>query len=508
MSAKRTIFTAASAYVQMAANIVSSLLLVRIATRSLDPEEFGLWSFTFSTIGYFILFDFGISFSLGRLLADAATKRDEAALSGWIYLVTMVLTVQSLIVTGLGLGLRDSLIVWFGIPVRLVPDARELWNWCLVIQAITLPLRVLPGVIHAQNRVYWANLWAVITSFINLFFFWYFLHRGYGVMAYAYAMAIANFGVVAGHVGAVFFGRHRIRLLWVRLPWEKLRELFGYSLAVFVATIAAQISGASQLMILTKMAGLDVSAMYNVTARMPALFMALTARPFDACRPRWITGFCAGNDFRSEFLIVYRLTLLMAAVASVVVCLANPLFVLWWTEPRYFGGIALNNLLVAAALVVTMIPCLNIIFQIHKRMNGYMMATLFTALGEIALAIYFASIWGEIGLPIATLIVNGGFLFWYLMKSASRMGEVPIARELLRDVAFWLPVLLAAMAASHFLPFSSRVWDLASLIERGVCVAVLIVPILWRCHRIVWENFGSRLSMLPLFARLKTRFSA
>lgn len=478
----------------MASGIVTSLLLIRVATRNLDAEELGLWSFCFASVGYFLLLDFGVSNSLGRLFADAISKGDQKLTCGWLYLSAAVLSAQALVVVSLGLLLRDPLIGWFGIPPHLISDARSLWTWLVVLQALSMPGKSLPGVICAQNRTYMVHFLNILSSWANLGLFWFWIRDGAGVMAYAYASVAAIAVMQIGYFLIVFTGQHRLIIHFVRIPYEHLRELFGYSGAIFVSGLATQAMAATQGMIVTKLLGLDAVAVLNITSRLPVMASQLVQRPFSAACPRWVLQFC-GNEkqkFRNEYSLIVRLTMLGLGLSMVFSVLVNGAFVRWWTRPEFYGGAVLTILISAALLPALVNFLLSFSFHLSKRMGAYTLAMLGSTVAELLLSIVLVKHFGLAGIPLATLITALGFSIWFHLIVGGRMIEMSAFRLFGKEIPWILLSIAIAIALLFGLVENSIFAGFSLLIFCALLSLLASLPIVWRfvlvARQIPWKS--------------------
>ncbi|TSA30453.1 MAG: hypothetical protein D4R65_13180 [Verrucomicrobiaceae bacterium] len=466
----------------MASGIVTSLLLIRVATRNLDAQELGLWSFCFSSVGYFLLLDFGVSNSLGRLFADAISKGDQKLTCGWLYLSATVLAAQALVVVSLGLLLRDPLIGWFGIPPHLASDARSLWTWLIVLQALSMPGKALPGVICAQNRTYMVHFFNILSSWTNLGLFWFWIRSGAGVMAYAYASVAAITVMQIGYFVVVFSGPHRLALHFVRIPYEHLRELFGYSGAIFVSGLATQAMAASQGMIVTKLLGLDALAVLVGTSRLPVMASQLVQRPFSAACPRWVLQFCGDEKqrFQKEYGLIVRLTMLSLGISMVFSILANGAFVCWWTRPGFYGGTALTILISGALLPALINFLLSFSFHLTKRMGAYTLAMLGSTVAELALSIVLVKHFGLAGIPLATLITALGFSVWFHLIVGGRMIEISAFRLFGREIPWILLSIGIAVGLLFSFVGNSTFVGFSRLVFCGLLSLFASLPLIWR----------------------------
>jgi O-antigen/teichoic acid export membrane protein len=404
--------TTFSAYAQMGVGMLCSLLLVRIATRSLTPEEFGLWSFVFGSIGYFLMLDFGLSYSLGRIFADPIYSGDGKALSGKFILALIVLLGQAILIAVLGIMLCEPLLHYFKISSVLREEARRLWIWCILIQASSLPLRIFPAIIHAQNRVYLANIISAVSQVANLVIFWHFITHGSGVMAYAYASLLSTTLIYIGYILCVFPGKNPLRLTLVWPDFSELPSIMKYAFSILAAMITTQASGAAQIMILTRLLGLDAVAIYSVSSRVPMLLSSLCIKPFEAHRMEWIGLYCQKETGRMLFSIrkALQLALILILVAITISIIINPIFVKYWTRSDYYAGTFFNALIPFAFMGAALGSQLNILFHITKKMRFYTIVTIAGALTEILLSIILVRKIGICGVPVATIMCTGGFV--------------------------------------------------------------------------------------------------
>jgi O-antigen/teichoic acid export membrane protein len=404
--------TTISAYAQMGVGMLCSLLLIRIATRSLTPEEFGLWSFVFGSIGYFLMLDFGLSYSLGRIFADPIYSGDGKEFSGKFILAIIVLLGQAILIAVLGIMLCEPLLHYFKISSGLREEAVRLWIWCILIYATTLPLNVFPAIIHAQNRPYNANIISAVSQVVNLVVFWHFITQGSGVMAYAYAILSATAFRYIGYILCVFPGRNFMKLTLVRPHFSELPSIMKYSISVFASMITTQASGAAQIMILTRMLGLDAVANYSVSSRVPMLLSSLCMKPFEAHRTEWIGHYCQKETGRMLFSIrkVLQFTIIMILMSIAISMIINPIFVKYWTRSEYFAGTLFNVLVPFAFMGAALGNQLNILFHITKRMKFYTIVTIAGALTEALTSIILVRKIGICGVPVATIMCTGGFV--------------------------------------------------------------------------------------------------
>ncbi len=488
----------------MFSTVATALLTMRLATGALSQEEFGLWSFTTQTVGYFLLLDFGVSNSLGRLFAEPLASGEQTKINSWFTLAVGVLILQGIMIIGVGLVLRNWVVAWFGIPVALKADAERLWLAFLVIQAINLPLRLSSAILYAQNRAYLSNLFPMISTWFSLGVFYYMLKHGSGVMSYAWSSGI---GVIIGGCAGVIalcMGPHRFGISLLGVSKRQLRELFSYSSSVFLIAIAIQLVFASQTLIITKVLGLAAGAMYTVTSRLPMLAMQMIWKPFDAFGPRWQTAHCSDQpkQVASEFRSVFRLTLILTVIGMVGVILVNPFFVAFWAKPEYFAGNSLNLLLAVFILAQTFTHCFSFAFNLHKKMRALTLLNFGGIFLTVILMIVGVHFIGFAGVPAGLLVTDLSFGFWYVLRKGGGLLQVNATSIIRMDIGY----LIGTLCAAGLLALTWQRWlptDPLMRLSVG-CGATLLLslPLVYRAWTVVRTS-----SLLPSSADAAHRSS-
>ena len=486
MSIKKTLHTAWTSYASMACVVITSLLTLRLATGSLSKEEFGLWSFTTQSIGYFLLLDFGVANSLSRLFGEPIASGNQKSINSWFTLSFAVLILQGLLIMSAGLLLGPYVMDWFNIPADLREQADLLWKSFLILQAVNFPMRVASAILYAQNRAYLTNIIPFLTAWFSLIIFYLMLKSGAGVLAYVWSSAIGVllsgiFGVIA-----VLRGPNKFRFSFCGVSYNQIKELFSYSFSVFAVSIAVQIVFSSQTLIITKLLGLSAGAIYNVTSRLPLLAMQMLWRPFDAFGPRWQTAHCAGSAnvnnvmVSSEIAAIARITFLASSIVAVGIIIINPIFVKFLAKDDYFGGGALNCLLAAFLMIQTLSHCYSFAFTLHKKMKVFTRVVCLNAILSVIFMTLGAKYFGLPGIPLGLLAADFFLGVWFNVIMGGSLIGLRVGNIVIKDLAVSaLPLILAVLISFYWNKFtySSIFFEttIASIVTLLVCSPILLV---------------------------------
>jgi O-antigen/teichoic acid export membrane protein len=493
MNFKSTIRATTSSYLGTITAAATGLISIRLATHYLTQEEFGLWSFTMQTVGYFMLMDLGVSNSVARLLGEPLGSGDPQKINSWFTLSLLTLVGQALLILGLGILLRPFVLQWFNIPSHLIGRASDLWLAFLVIQAVALVFKLSFAILHAQNRVYWTSNLQIIGSWLGLGSFFIMLVNGWGVLAYAWSSAVAMFVVSVGGILAVRRGGLRFGLSMAGVTRRDVGKLFGFSSSMFVLGLASQVYFASQGLVATKMLGLEMAAVLAVTGRAAAIAMSAIWKPLDAFAPRWQVAYCAGDVQRvsHEFEIMARFTILMAAAAAVVVGLVNQPFVMWWTKPGYFGGLGFSLLLCIFMIIQGINRCFIAPFILTLQVKSYCIVNLVSVVVAIGSMVLFTRHFGLLGIPLGLIMADLVFPTWFYLRKGGECIGVNGLRLLQKELVYVLPTACVAAVLASLLERSTITSAFAWLLIAGTCATALSLPLLWRAWGLLRQLRGN-----------------
>lgn len=487
MNFKSTIRATKSSYLGSVTAAATGLISIRLATHFLALDEFGLWSFTMQTVGYFILMDLGVSNSVGRLLGEPLSSGDQEKINSWITLSLLTLICQALLIVCLGLALRPHVLEWFDIPSRLLGKASDLWLAFLLIQAISLVFKLPLAILYAQNRVYWTNSLQIVGSWSGLGALAIMLISGWGVLSYAWSSAVVALVVSLGGILAVRRGCLRFSLQISSISWQDIYRLFKVSISLFALGLASQVFFASHCLVATKMLGLEAAAILAVTAKASSIALGLIWKPLDAFAPRWQVAYCNGDVARvsHEYKCMVRFTILIAVASAVCLSLANQPFVILWTKPEYFGGLAFSLLLSAFLIIQGVNRCFVSPFTLTLRLKSYCIVNIISVVAAIALMIAFTRCFGLLGIPMGLITADLVFPMWFYMHKGSKCLQVSGLKLLTADLALILPASFVAVCAAIYLENMAISSKFAWLTAALACAAAISAPLLWRARKML-----------------------
>jgi len=332
---RRFIFAVGSGYVALVANVLYTGSSIPLALHYLTREEFGLWSVVVQITGYLSLLDVGVGQSAARLLVD--TKDD---INGGIYgsvlkTASIVFTIQAFIVASFGFLFSHPLAYLMGIPPNLTSTFEVLLQWQCVILAVTFlttPFGFLP--LWAHQREYLTNFAYVAFFAMGLLFLWI----GFKAGLRTFSLLLSNVAGTVVNISLMALATTRLKLLpsrghWGAISRERSWEVFRFGRDLFVAGLGAQLISASQMILVSRLIGLDAAGVWSVCTKSFNMARLVVFRLYDFSCAGFSEMIVRGeiDRFRSRFVGILTLSAVGAGFCGVLGAFGNRAFVNFWT---------------------------------------------------------------------------------------------------------------------------------------------------------------------------------
>ncbi len=473
-----------SNYLNLGFSIVTTLILTPFLIHHLGTERFGLWSLTFSVLGFFGLLDLGFNNTLVRYVseargADDLERRDNVASTMLVVFILMSL----LSLLGIG-GISYSYEDWLHPTAALRDSALPLlWILGLRVVILQLPLSVFRALLLCYQDFVLLN---VVQSFFLLTYAvgaWWRLTHGGGLVD----MALLSLGTMVGeylvYVVRAYWLLSPLKLSPFRARWSIVKEVYGYSAASFMTTIASFVLLRTDPFIVKTFLSLDAVALYAVPLKISEYLMFLFKQCMDilTTKTALLMGQRQQGQIRSLFLNSARLSLIPATAASIpVVCLAEPLLAAWVGPELVAGAQVLQILTISTWLSVPQIVASGILSMSgHHRVTAR--AAIIAAAINLTLSCFMAYKIGLPGVALGTLLTTLIIDIFLVLRQATSIYEISIL-EFCNSVIF--PQMIPSIVAAGLL-YGVRValsqWPqkLPLLIAQSAATSITFVICYW-----------------------------
>lgn len=381
---------AVASYFSFASLAISTFVSIPLAVHFLDPSEIGLWAVVNQVLGYLVWMDLGVGQATGRKIADAVIKRDAQELNRWWSATRFVLVIQAFLVLLLGIALQSWALSLFKIPLDFRAQASTLITGAIVIAAISLPMKGVPGLMMAENRFHWIPLIQGTAPWISLGIFGLMLSRGHGVTSYLYGMAAAQ-----GLTWLLFLLLVRTSSLPPRwdskgLTRKRFKSLFSFSLNLGGIALINSIINSIPALVISRVssAGIALIPTYTFTTRAPVMGSNLIQRTGHSFYPGLQRLFVAGEReaFRRQFVRSAQITLAFGLMAAGGVLMMTRTVVELLAGKQFFGGPGMVAFLAVGMITVPLAS----LYQTLRQIAGTMGKTLLFSVGKVAVGVSVA----------------------------------------------------------------------------------------------------------------------
>ncbi len=446
-------------------------LLTPFLVRTLGDALYGLWILLGSVVVYFQLLDLGLSTSLARYVAQYVAQGREDELSELASTVFVLYLGLAAVAGVLMLALAPWVATVFQIPPQNAPVATQTFLLVSINFMIALPTSLYNAILVGYQRIDLNNIANVVAQAVEALLIVVLLSRGYGLLAVA-AISILSTLALAG--GRLYFVRKTmpgLKLSLRRARRGMVRQIFGYSAAVFVIQISGLVLLRTDTIILGLLYPVETITAYAVPYKL-ANMLALLVAPFAAVLfPAYaeMHGRLDHQRLHRLYIEGSKVVALLSALMLTFLLLAGVDVLTLWVGPEYRdAGPILYPLAVFFAIIAFTRPGGNLLVATGKA-RLRMVIALLQIVVNVGLCVSFAIRWAGPGLAVANalsvLIVNA-FLMLPLVNRELGLSHRDVLLQLLRPL-LWPTTATAAFLylAQGWLPISN--WLVAAFYVAG-----------------------------------------
>lgn len=448
----------ATSYLQLAVNVVYSLVSIPLILHWLPPSEFGMWAVLTQLMAYISLVDLGINQAIARFLVDHKDRRFEGEYGALVKTSALVSLVQGLIVlvlVTLGSPLLASLM---NIPAEYSATFINLMRIQGAIAAFTFCMNPLGIMLNAHQRMDLIARTGIYNLLAALGLLWLFLIRGNGIKSFVIAGAITAMISTC----QLFWHCRRLGLLpqageGGTVSWRQFREVFLYGKDVFLMNLGAQLVNTSQTIIISRTLGLEVAAIWAVGTKLFVLMGRVQFQPLSAAMAG-LSEMVARNEMerlRTRFQSIVVLSASLGVFLGVSFALCNSLFVTVWTRGA-ITWLPINDVLLGFWIFLTSLQMTHCNLVLVTKQIGAMRYLYF---GEgccfVLASLMLGYHWGLPGLLLCSIVCILIFSYQFGLRRSQRYFSVSFfdlaftwVRSSLKLVAVMAPLGLILWVAT------------------------------------------------------------
>ncbi len=458
-------------YINLAAGVLSPLVLIPLFTRLLGHELYGEYVVITSVSYYIGLANLGLGQTIANRIAEAVAKRDEAQVATLVSTAFYSLTAMAALLLVVLFALTPWL--WPRLVGSPEPATKFAFLAIFALGLLSFPFKAHTMLLRGWQRVdREQEIWATL-SLLRVTATAAALLIGLRLAAVATIYGVI---VVLGGLASYLFAAQISSAAHPALrdfSWRLLRGMVAPSIAFLILQVSSTLATRIDNLVIGYVLGATAVTSYSVPYRLLLMVILLFTILQSALQPT-ITAYYARDNramLRQAYSFLMRLALLYAVAASVALWLVGPLFIrLWAGHGVYPGGVVFALQITFAGLQIVLTPAEMILWSTSRHQRWAAISLVEGGL-NLGLSIWWAHRWGLAGVIGASVVARLVTNAWYLPLAASLAVGVSL-RHALRRIAPGVALAVATLAATMMVYTIAAPSSLAALI--GFAIALVV----------------------------------
>ena len=392
--------------------------------RTLGQVEYGLYGLANSIVGYLTVLDFGFGNAAIRYTAKYKAENQEEKLKYMYGMFIALYTLIGIVTFLVGYIFSQNAHVFFkdGLTSDEICIIKDLLILASINLAVSFPFGIFTSIITAHEKFIFLKVSTILRYIINPLVYIPVLFLGYKAIGLIVATTILNFIFLLINLIYCIY-KLKIRVSFKKFDFPLLKEIFKYSVWVFVGSIVNQLWWNSGQFMLGIYSSAVSIAIFNLAMQFKSYFESFATSISGVFLPRLTSmesNKASDEDFTNLFIKVGRLQFILISLITTGFILFGQQFISIWAGEDYnYAYYVTLIIFIPLALVDTQTLGIAIL-QAKNKHKFRSIVYLFVAIFCIVICIPFIKKFDVIGCASATaLALTIGNLFimnWYYHK--------------------------------------------------------------------------------------------
>ncbi len=398
-------------YISIVIRLSTSFFMTPFVIEKLGMDEYGLFMLSNVIIAWLSLTDFGLGACVTKYVSTYQAKQEfdkQAHFLGQCCLLFLLLGFITLIAGLVCYCYLDAIFP------KLTPDQLDtlevLYLLTLSNLALSFPLRPLTSIAGAYLKFTIPGIVSLVTSILNAGLTLLLLCLGYkaiGLTVLSVSLAIA------GMIWGVYYS---VKILGARLCFSKpdiplYKEMFGFSLWVFLNQIMDLFYWKAGTPIVTSLAGASAAAIFALGISFSQYFMTASTAISGVFAPKLMHMVAQGSTPHQLTQVMIKVGRLQLALLSIILLgfiTFGQSFLSLWVGDTMEDNTTIVYIGVLCVLIPLLLPLTQntglAILQALSIHRGRAIILFYTSLISVVIGYILTSFWGPLGMFIGTAI--------------------------------------------------------------------------------------------------------
>lgn len=445
-------------YLSIILNTIVQLAYTPFLIKSLGQSEYGLYSLIASIIGYLTVLDLGFGNALVVYTAKYHEQKKynmEKKLHGMFLVIFQVIGVFAAFL-GLVLFFGAEYIFGKTMSGAEIASAKIMMLILSVNLLLTFSFSIYSSIITAYERFSFQKITAILSTILKPLLMTPLLLLGVKSVGMCIIITIVN--VIILLLNYTYCRKKlNVDIKFTGFDKELFKEIFGYSIFIFLAVIVDKVNWSLDQFILGAVSGTIAVSLYAVASQLNSLFINLSTSVSSVLLPKMskmIANKASDDEISEEFIKVGRIQFLIIFLMASGLVLFGKEFMITWAGQEYSESYYIALILILP-FAIPLIQNLGLSIMQAKNLHKFrsILCTII-ALGNVMISIplakYFGGIGSAIGTSLALIIGNIIIMNIYYYKKVG-LNIPEFWRNILKMIIpFTIPIVII-LIIMHFI---------------------------------------------------------
>jgi len=345
-------------------NMVVGLVLMPIIIRELGDRHYGIWVLSATFLGFYGLFDLGITSAVGRFVSRALGAEDEDDLRRFFATSFYLLSGIGVVVL-----LVSLVLAWLSKYIASYPADAHLLTWLILILGVSLavqfPIRAFNGLLTSHLRYDLTSSVRIAETLLRAPLVILVFHWGYGLLALAVVSAGSELAAASVLVFFAFWIHRGLTIRPRNVDWVRVKTLFGYGFFTFLAQVADLLRFHISPLVITAFRTVSMVTPFAIANRLSRIVVELMVALLSVMGPVFSRQEGQGDAeaMRSTYLFTCRIATYASVLIGGLMMILGEAFIERWLGPQYTYVTPLMQVLVVGNIFTcASIPTTNYLF--------------------------------------------------------------------------------------------------------------------------------------------------
>lgn len=433
------------------------LLLTPFMIQKLGDSEYGLYTLIGSLVGYISILDFGLNNSIIRFVAKFKAQNDRKGEENFLATTMIIYSIISLVIVLAGILLYFNLNSFFEkLTVNEIVKAKTMFAILIFNLAITLPGGAFAGICSGYEKFVFPRALNIIKYIVrSLMVFGLLIYGGDSISIVVLDTFLNIFIII---IEAYFvLNRLKVNFKLYHFQFKLVKEIFAYSIWIFVFAMVGQFQWKAGQVILGVMSGTTAVAIYGVGIMLGSYYGAFSTAISGVFLPRatqMTFQNSTGKELTTMMIRIGRISLVILLMILGGFILYGKQFVFLWVGDNY-GESWVIALIVMIAYTLPLVQAFaNSILEAKNKFAFKAIVYIVLIVLGTFFGTYLVEEYGSIGIILGT--TSGWMLSQIVMNLFySRVIQIEIGRffkELLKGLGTTFLIILVCGYGINFIP--------------------------------------------------------